>query len=578
MIPSFNQLIKNTKQESINFPSLKVALLGDSSTQLLAKSLQGYGIELGYDIDLYEADYDQVSLQVLNKGSELYQSKANYVIIAESNLRLKQSYYKSSDRIGFAENKLEGIKQLVSHLSSEDSLKMVLYFNFQEDDDSVYGNYANKIESSFLYQIRKLNFLLMEYSCSESIFHIVDYKKIHERLGDKAMFSPSFYVSSSMVFNLEALPILSKNCLDIILAQAGVFKKCVILDLDNTMWGGVIGDDGISKIQIGNLGIGKAFTIFQQWVKELKERGIILAVCSKNYESVAKDVFENHPEMIIRLPDIAVFIANWDNKADNIKYIQSILNIGFDSMVFLDDNKFERELVKSNIPELTVPDLPEDPAEYVNYLKVLNLFETASYAQNDTKRTRQYQAESERKKEEIKYSDQSSFLENLNMVAEIEKLNTFNLPRVAQLIQRSNQFNLRTIRYAESDLVSLIDSNSKKCIAVKLKDSFGDYGIISVLVLDYQEEELFIDSWVMSCRVLKRGVEEFVFNTILELVVGDSNVKRIKGEYIPTKKNIFVSDLFSKLGFNNIGDYWIYNIQDSSEVQEKKCYIKREEK
>ena len=190
-----------------------------------------------------------------------------------------------------------------------------------------------------------------------------------------------------MVLSIDALPLVGSRTLDILCAIKGDFKKCIILDLDNTTWGGVIGDDGMENIQVGSLGIGKAFTEFQYWVKKLKSRGIIVSVCSKNTESVALEPFEKHPEMVLQLDDISVFVANWENKADNIRHIQSILNIGFDSMVFIDDNPFERNIVRENLPEVTVPEMPEDPAEYLEYLYKLNLFETVSHSKLDKDRT-----------------------------------------------------------------------------------------------------------------------------------------------------------------------------------------------
>ncbi len=570
---NLSKLIKNSKKDNSLFPNLKVSLLGDSATQLLAKSIIGYGYEIGYGIDLFEADYDQIKLQIFNPNSELYVHNPEFVIVAESTEKIKQDYYNENqdNRINFAEDKFSSIKEQVKLLGSLKNLKAILYFNLKEDDDSVYGNYANKIESSFLYQIRKFNYLVMEFASTTNLFHIVDYKLLHQRNGDKVAFSNQSYVNNSMVFNLDILPLIAKNCIDIIVAQLGIFKKCLIIDLDNTMWGGIIGDDGIDNIQIGSLGIGKAFTNFQKWVKELKNRGIILAICSKNFESIAKDVFVNHPDMILRLEDISVFVANWDNKADNIKYIQSILNIGFDSMVFLDDNPFEREIAKKNIPSLTVPELGEDPSEYVDYLKTLNLFETASYVKNDTKRTLQYQEESKRKKEEIKYTDQASFLKSLNMEIKVAQFDSFNLPRVAQLIQRSNQFNLRTVRYTETELKALSKAENYICLALELKDSFGEYGIISIVILEKKKDLLFIDTWVMSCRVLKRGVEEFVFNYVLRLANSMDGIKKIKGEYIPTKKNIFVKDLYQDLGFNNESESWVFSDFSSNN---KTCFIK----
>ena len=573
MIKPFNQLLKNLKKDYSNFPIINVALLGDSSTQFLNKTLSAYAIEYGYQLNLFEADYNQIDLQVFNLGSDFYNCNADFVILSETNQKLKKSFYNLSleERQTFADDKIKHIQKSINQILEHKKIKSVVYFNFQEEDDSVFGNYANSTEYSYLYQIRKLNFELMNLAQKNRSFLVLDYKLIHQRLGDKSAFSPQMLVNNDMTFSMDALPIISKYIMDIILAQNGVFKKCLILDLDNTMWGGIIGDDGIENIQIGNLGIGKAFTNFQLWVKELKERGIILAICSKNYENVAKNVFINHPEMKIKLDDISVFVANWENKADNIKYIQNVLNIGFDSMVFIDDNKFERELVKNNVPEITVPDLPIDPAEYVEYLKTLNLFETNSFVKNDTKRTKQYQAESERKKIAQKFSSETDFLKELEMEATIEPFNDFNLPRIAQLIQRSNQFNLRTKRYSEQELKSFQQSKDYACFSLSLKDKYGDYGLVSIIILKINTDSLFIDTWVMSCRVLKRDVEKFIINYMVNLAKNKPNIKSIIGEYIPTPKNALVKNLYKELGFKANSNLWQLDLMS---YQSQKNYIK----
>jgi len=359
--------------------------------------------------------------------------------------------------------------------------------------------------------------------------------------------------------------------LDIIEAIYGKVKKCVILDLDNTLWGGIIGDDGFENIQIGSLGIGKAFTEFQYWLKKLKERGIILAVCSKNYETTAKEPFEKHPEMVLRLDDIAIFIANWENKVDNINQIQRALNIGFDSIVFLDDNVYERNIVRENIPALVVPELPEDPAEYLEYLYTLNLFETVTFSVIDTCRTEKYQIEAKRTETRQSFANEKDFLSSLNMLSVIEPFNKFNIARIAQLSQRSNQFNLRTVRYSESQIEAIAKSGNNFTFSFGLEDKFGDHGLISVIIIKVESETvLFIDSWFMSCRVLKRGMEQFALNTIADF--GKKNgFHYLKGQYIATAKNRLVKDHYIHLGFAPIDDYWVLNLNS---YQKRECFIK----
>ena len=415
----------------------------------------------------------------------------------------------------------------------------------------------------------------MELANKSAGLFLLDLSSIQNTLGREKIFSPSMYVNTDMVLSLDALPLIASNTVDIIDSIVGKFKKCIILDLDNTTWGGIIGDDGIENIQVGDLGIGKAFSELQQWVKKLKNRGIIVAVCSKNTESVAKEPFEKHPEMILRLEDISVFMANWDNKADNIRQIQRVLNIGFDSMVFLDDNPFERNIVRENIPEITVPEMPEDPANYLQYLYGLNLFETASYSNQDKDRTKLYQIEAERVKSFKKFTNEEDFLKNLEMVSEILPFNKFNTPRVAQLSQRSNQFNLRTVRYTEADVERMASSDDYATFTFTLVDKFGDNGLICVIILKKESnEQLFIDTWFMSCRVLKRGMENFVLNTIVDYAK-THGFSIIKGEYLATAKNGMVKEHYPNLGFAEKEGLFYLQVE---EYQEKTSYINTKEK
>jgi FkbH-like protein len=366
-----------------------------------------------------------------------------------------------------------------------------------------------------------------------------------------------------MVVSIDALPYFADAVVKIIAAFQGNFKKCIIIDLDNTTWGGVIGDDGLENIQIGSLGIGKAFTEFQHWVKKLQQRGIIVAVCSKNTESIAKEPFEKHPDMVLRLEDIAVFVANWENKVNNIRKIQQILNIGFDSMVFVDDNPFERNIVRENIPQITVPELPEDPALYLDYFYGLNLFETVSFSGEDAKRTQQYQEEAERVVFQESFTNENDFLKSLNMISDTKPFNDFTIPRIAQLSQRSNQFNLRTVRYSEEDVKQITQSDNYFTLSFTLEDKFGDNGLICAIILEKKDDKtLFINTWFMSCRVLKRGMEVYTLNSRVELAK-ENDYDQLVGEYIQTQKNEIVHDHYKNLGFKaSEKNLWKLNVKE----------------
>jgi len=550
MISTFKELKKNLKKDSTSLPTIKVALLGDNATQFLAIGIKGIGIERGYNIELFEADYNQVERQFLDPTSELYSFNADYVIVFQSTHKLLSAYNEKAlgSQNDLANERLDFIKLMCNSTQSR-----LIYFNYPEIEDNVFGSYASKIDSSFTYQLRKLNYELMTLAQQNSNLFICDIAALQNKFGRDMMFDSSVYVTTEMILSIDAIPYVASRTMDIISAAQGKFNKCLILDLDNTMWGGIIGDDGLENIQLGHdLGIGKAFTEFQQWAKKLKNRGIILAVCSKNNEDTAKEPFEKHPDMVLRLDDIAVFVANWENKADNIRKIQSVLNIGFDSMVFLDDNPFERNIVRENIPGITVPELPEDPGEYLEYLYSLNLFETASYSNADTDRTKQYQAEAQRVTMQKSFTDEAEFLKNLDMVSEVKPFDNFNTPRVSQLSQRSNQFNLRTVRYLEADVERIANDDNFQDFSFTLSDKYGDHGLICIIILEKKNKEaLFIDTWFMSCRVLKRGMENFTLNTIVKYAK-ENGFKKVIGEYISTPKNKMVGNHYSQLGFSPI--------------------------
>jgi FkbH-like protein len=565
---NFYDLKTNLKKDFSNLKKVKVALLGDSATQLLVKALKGYGYEVGYNFDIFEADYDQVEMQTYDLDSELYHFKPEYVIIYHSTEKLLKKFYKlgNTDKTLFAEKQIEEVSNLYRTITHKNKCK-VIYFNFVESDDSVFGNYANKTASSFLFQVRKINYELMNLSQKHKNLFINDVASLYNTLGAAFCTDPQIYITTDLIFSLDFLPIVAKNITDIILSIAGAIKKCVILDLDNTLWGGIIGDDGMENIQIGELGIGKAFTDLQLWLKQLQQRGIILAVCSKNYENIAKEPFEKHPDMILKLSDIAVFVANWDNKVQNIKYIQNILNIGFDSMVFLDDNPFERNMVKTHIPDISVPDLPDDPAEYLTYLRSCNLFETASFTPEDEQRTRQYQEEAQRAIVQQQYINEDEFLSSLNMQSIVKPFDKFSIPRVSQLTQRSNQFNLRTVRYTEEEISAIAGSGDYITFDFTLEDKYGDYGLISVIILKKQTDSLFIDTWIMSCRILKRGMEKFVLNQVVKQA-HKIGVKQLIGEYLPTAKNGMVKEHYRELGFTKCegeNNLWFLNVESYSE-------------
>jgi len=556
---SFSDLKKNLKKDTAGFQPVRVALLADHASQFLHTAIKGYGVTLRLNLELFEADYNQIEQLVYDPGSALYAFEPAYVIIIRSTEHLLHTFYRHDKRDDFSDLVLRGTADLYQYLSGKLNTRVIIN-TYVEINDFVFGNYAAKTAGSFLYQLRKLNLGLMDLARGNKDLHISDFASLSALKGYEHSFDPKMYISADMVFSIDFLPFIAQSIVQLISATLGHAKKCLILDLDNTLWGGIIGDDGPENIQIGSLGIGKAFTELQLWCRELKNRGVILAVCSKNTAHIARQPFDEHPDMVLKTADITVFVANWNNKVDNIHSIQQTLNIGTDTMVFLDDNPFEREMTRTAIPGLTVPELPPDPVDYLSFLRSLNLFETASFTAEDTNRTMLYQQEAKRNVASGSYANENDYLKSLDMVAGTGGFDKFTIPRVAQLALRSNQFNLRTIRYSEMEIARIAADDNYHTIYFTLADRFGDHGLIAAVILHQTDPAtLFIDTWIMSCRVLKRGMEDFTLDAIVEKAIA-GGFKTIAGEYVPTAKNGLVKNHYADLGFVQKGNLWILGV------------------
>ncbi len=551
---SYLQLKKNCARTPETPDGTRFALLGDCATQLLATAIRGYALEMNLPLRVFEADYDQIDAQLMDTGSEFYAFAPETVLLYRCTEKLYERFVRTplDARAAFAETEIEKIRAewaRVQHGTKAD----ILFFAFLPMDDGVFGSYALREGSAFPYQLLKLNYLLAEAAREAGNVRLIDLEPIRAHMGYDAFHDPKLYAIAKMPISTQALPAVASHVVDAILARKGRFHKCAIVDLDNTLWGGVIGDDGLEGIQIGELGQGHAFTEFQTWLKELKNRGVMLAVCSKNDEANAKEPFLRHPEMVLKLDDFSAFVANWEDKASNIRRIQKELNIGLDSMVFFDDNPFERNLVRTMLPEVEAPELPEDPAEYTAFARMQNLFDTNSYSDEDRVRTERYLAEKSRTELSAGIDNYDDYLKALGMKAVCAPFDAFHIPRIAQLTQRSNQFNLRTVRYSEQEIEEIAANPRYVTRYYTLRDRFGEHGLIAVVILEKRENELFVNEWLMSCRVLKRGMEQFIADSILR-AAREAGVARVVGEYIPTPKNAMVKDLYASMGFRPLGD------------------------
>jgi FkbH-like protein len=538
---------------SAGAPSLRIALLSDAATQQFVPLLKVLFFGNGFDAEFYEAPFDGIELEAYNAESGLYHFQPHAIVLLQATQALRTGFHRRGGSVrDFVETTLERTRQVWQALKARSSAA-VIQSTYVLPYERFFGNFDTLVTDSFAAVVRELNRRLAESAGQFSGVLVNDIDAIASWSGRKTWFDDRFWDSAKSFCALEHLPPVAKNIADTVLALQGRTVKCVIADLDNTLWGGVIGDDGLEGIRLSAHGDGEAFWRLQHFLRELRNRGILLAVCSKNNLENALLPFEKHPEMVLKRQDITVFVANWEDKASNIRSIRETLNIGFDSMVFLDDNPFERNLVRSVLPEVVVPELPEDPSDYVQYIASLNLFEAISFSREDLQRADLYQKEAERQQAAASFGNADEFLASLDMRITVARFDSYHLPRIAQLIQRSNQFNLTTRRRTESDCQQLMHDTRFLPLYVKLQDRLGDHGLISVVVLEDLGETVAIRDWLMSCRVLVRGVEQYTMNYVMEFAAG-LGARIVEGEYIPTAKNAMVSGFYAQFDFEKSGD------------------------
>jgi FkbH-like protein len=547
----------------------RIAVLGSFTTAQLTSFLDLFLFGVGIDADFYESDYGVVRQEALNPASGLYSFRPGIVYLPVSSRDLGRRPA-LSDEAGEIEAAVQ------EEISQWRNLWQVLYErlgcqiiqdNFEIPSWRPLGNYELRHQASLESFIRRVNQELLAAAPPFVTLHDVD--SLAASVGRWNWGDERFFHLAKLPCAPEHLVAYAHRVATLVGAHLGHSKKCLVLDLDNTLWGGVVGDDGLGGIALGQGDpVGEAYLAFQRYVKSLGDRGVILAVCSKNEDANAREPFEKHPEMVLRMKDISCFVANWEDKVSNLKRVAEELNIGINSLVFVDDNPAERDLVRQSLPEVAVPEMPEDPADFIRALETHCYFQVVSLSSEDLQRAKYYQADAARKQAQTSHVDLDGFLRSLDMSAWIGPIDETDLERSVQLIAKSNQFNLTTRRHSAADVTRIIASPEWITRVVKLVDRFGDNGLISVLLARQQQDALEIDTWLMSCRVLQRGVEQCLLNHIVS-AARQRGLRKLVGEYIPTAKNKLVRDHYRSLGFTLLRDregghsLWQLDIADS---------------
>lgn len=527
---------------------IKLAILASTTIDNFAISLKFWLATEGFLLETWIAPFNSIASSIYDDSSDLYNFNPDLVWVFTTYRDLHLNNSTHGDDNENIEKQLNFYQNLWEKMHSKLNC-FIIQNNADIPAVDPFSNFASQLQYSNKSLYQSYNLSLGQAATLRSNIIIFDLDSIAANFGRNRWTDYRYWYHSKHAYSFQACGVLTFQASRVVLAVKGVTKKCIVLDLDNTLWGGVIGDDGLTGIVLGNGADGEAYVDFQKYILSLKQRGIILSVCSKNEEENAKLPFLKHPDMMISLEDITVFKSNWLNKVDNIREIANTLNIGLDSIVFCDDNPVERNLVRTYLPMVSVPELPADPASYISVLDECKYFETISFSLEDQSRTNYYKANTLRVESAAKYTNIDEYLSSLNMIAESGFLNDFNLKRMAQLVNKSNQFELTGNRYSENELIEICNRKNWYVKFYKLIDKYGDNGLISVVVLDADSSvQIRIDTWVMSCRVLSRTMEEFICNDIINLGI-ELNKTILKGCYVPSNKNKLVSNLFEKLGF-----------------------------
>jgi FkbH-like protein len=526
-------------------PSIKLAVLGSSTLSHLLPHIRLAGLRRGLLVDIHLGDYGLYRQELADPTNSLHAFKPDVVLLA---LDADHIAGHSSASAEAAVENLRNAWRAAQALGA-----MVLQQTILPRFLPALGNNEDRLQQSPAAIVRRINALLRETAPAHDIYLLALDEWVTLTGGIPAWFDPSLWHLSKHEIAHAAAPFYGDQVGRMLAAIRGRSSKCLVLDLDNTLWGGVIGDDGLEGIVLGQgTAAGEAHLALQRYAKRLSERGILLAVCSKNDEGNALAPFEKHSEMILKQADIACFVANWQDKAGNLKYIAQTLNIGIDSLVFVDDNPAERALIRRELPMVAVPELPEDPALYVQTVALAGYFEALDITAEDRERAELYRQNASREALRASATDMAGFLDSLQMQLTYGPFDQPGFKRIVQLINKTNQFNLTTLRYTEAQVAEVMrgeEDASFVTLQLRLTDIYGDNGIIGLVIGQLTPRfDLEIDVWLMSCRVLGREVEQATLNLLVARAI-ELGCERLYGTYIPTEKNSMVRDLYGKLGF-----------------------------
>ena len=546
---------------------LKIAILNSFTINGLEETLRVKCADEEIQCISYVGGYNQYIQEILDEKTPLYSFDPELTfLILDVRTIFGENYFFSNDlsiekRKEFVKNKSDELTNLINSFLQKSKSKLVIT-NLLIPSYTSFGILETKNEYGFHQMIRDFNSILSFNIQNESGVYVFDFDQFVKKYGERNVFDYRKYFFGDIKITLDHIPIFANELMGYIKPISSKNRKCIVLDLDNTLWGGIVGEDGFNGISLGPTYPGNSFVEFQRILLSLWKRGIILAINSRNNPDDALKVIREHPYMILKEEHFASTRINWSDKATNLKEIAKELNIGLNSIVYFDDDPVNRELIKNLIPEILTVDLPTDPSLYVTSLTELNDFNVLQITEEDFQRGKMYNEQKSRIQLENHVSNIDDFLKHLEIKVNIKNANDFTIPRISQLTLKTNQFNLTTKRYQVEDIRKLANSSEKIVGCAQVEDKFGDNGITCVFIINKDNSlEWSIDTFLLSCRVMGTKVEDAILSKILQ-IAKENGVKKVIGNYIPTKKNIPCEKFLADNGFKKENDTWSYSLTD----------------
>jgi len=559
-------------REKLSFPKFKLAILRSFTVEPIVPLLRAEAFVYGIDLQVHVGDFNTYVQDLLDASSPLYRFTPDAVLLAVRGDAAAPELYS-----GFAnlpavtalqtvEHAIQNYEQWIAAFRRNCQAALIVH-SLERPMNPSFGVLDSQSDCGQSGLIQRVNGELRRIAGRNHGIYVLDYDALVARYGTKQWHDERKWLMARLPISADHLLPMAKEWMRFVAPLSGRIAKAIVVDLDNTLWGGVIGEDGMAGIKIGPEYPGAAYQALQRALLDLSRRGILLAICSKNNLDDAMEALEQHPGMLVRAKDFTAIRINWTDKAQNLREIAQELNIGMDALAFLDDNYFEREQVRAALPEVTVIDISQNPMEYAAAVRDCPVFERITLSAEDQQRTTMYAEQRSRTEAGQQFQTKEDFFRYLQQEADLEPVNDLTLARVAQLTQKTNQFNLTTRRYTEQQIAEMAHSDWY-VFSIKVRDRFGDHGLVGVAIVRDQGDQCEIDTFLLSCRVIGRTVETALLAHIAESA-RQRGCKRLAGWFFPTKKNAPARDFYSQHGFvnqeqNESGSLWVLDLKNSS--------------